>query len=70
MSLGLPRPGAQYSQGDEANARGLIEAADAQNMKIRQDVNISKRRLILQSPDGNLWSVEVSNAGALSTVAI
>lgn len=68
--MNLPRPGQQFNQADEANARGILEQADAQNMKIRQDVNISKRRLILQSPNGDLWSVVVSNAGALSTVAL
>lgn len=68
--MNLPRPGAQYSQTDEANARQEIEKADGQNMKIRQDVNISKRRLILQSPDGNLWSVTVGNTGTLGTTAL
>lgn len=68
--MNLPRPGAQYDAGNESNTRGILELADGQNMKLRQDVNISKRRLILQSPNGNLWSVVVSNAGALSATAL
>lgn len=68
--MNLPRPGQQYDPNNEANARGLIEAADGQNMKKTQDVDISKRRLILQSPDGTLFSVTVADDGTLSTTAL
>ena len=70
MSLSLPQPSAQYDQNNEAQARSEMMRADDQNMKKTQDVDISKRRLILQSPDGNLWSVTVGNTGTLSAVAL
>lgn len=44
--------------------------ADDQNMKKTQDVVITGRRLILPSPDGNLWEISVSNAGVISAVAL
>jgi len=37
MKLALPRPSAAYDPGNKAQARALIEQADAQNIK-RQDV--------------------------------
>ena len=37
MKLALPKPSGGYNAGNEAQARALIEQADAQNVK-RQDV--------------------------------
>lgn len=43
-----------------------------QNLDISGAPDAAGRRphLILRSPDGNLWQVEVDNAGALSTTLI
>lgn len=68
--MNLPRPGNAYDQANEADARRQIGDADKQNMKKSADVEIVRRRLILQSPNGNLWSVTVGNTGTLSTVAL
>jgi hypothetical protein len=68
--LNLPRPGNSYDQANEADTRRQISESDTQNMKKSADVSIVRRRLILQSPNGSLWSVVVSNAGALSATAI
>lgn len=68
--MNLPRPPEKYDASNESSARGLIEAADAQNMKKTQDVQIVRRRLILQSPSGALWSITVGDTGTISAVAL
>lgn len=50
--------------------RRQIEQADKQNHKKDRDIYVSPGRLILTSPDGTEYSVEVDNAGALSTSAV
>jgi len=50
--------------------RQQIERADKQNHKKDRDIYVSPGRLILTSPDGTKYSVEVDNAGALSTSAV
>ena len=50
--------------------RRQIEQADRENHKRGQDVEIGDGRLILTSPDGTRYSVEVDNAGNLSATAV
>lgn len=68
--MNLPRPSDKYDATNEAQTRGTLETADGQNMKKTADVAIIRRRLILQSPNGSLFSIVVSNAGALSATAL
>lgn len=70
MSLTLPKPSPQYDAGNEAQTRSAMESNDGELMRKRQDVDITNRRLILQSPDGTLWSVTVDNAGTISAASI
>lgn len=43
---------------------------DERNRKVGQDVRLLVgERIILKSPDGSRWAIEVDNAGALSTTA-
>jgi len=67
--LNLPRPSPQYDVINEGQARATLERNDKELMRKTQDVEIVRRRLILQSPNGALWSVTVSNAGVLSATA-
>ena len=54
--------------------RSFQESAyvDYKDVVISGEPDIAGRRphLVLRSPDGNLWRVEVDNAGALSTTLI
>lgn len=59
-----------YDPKREAERQRVLEEADNQNRKTRQDVAIGGNRLLLRSPDGAIWSVVVDNAGALSAVAV
>lgn len=68
--MNLPQPGPQYDVRNEAQTRQSIEAADKQNRKSLQDVEIGRQRLILKSPDGSRWSITVDNLGALSATAL
>ena len=43
----LPRPGPTYDAHDEAQARALIEQADAQNIKLGQDVEVAGKAVLI-----------------------
>lgn len=47
-----------------------LEKADALNHKRNRDIEVGQARLILTSPNGTRYSVEVDNAGNLSTSAV
>lgn len=68
MTLPIAPPA--YSVDDQRRTRAAIERADKQNRKLRQDIEITSERLILSSPNGSRWVLTVSNAGALSAVAL
>lgn len=68
MKLRIP-PQA-YSRQAETERNGQIERADAENHKRGRDVEVGDARLILKSPNGQRWSVTVSDAGAISATAI
>lgn len=68
--LNLPRPAPQYSAADEGQTRAILERNDKELMRKTQDVEIVRRMLVLQSPNGDLWSVMVSNTGTLSAIAL
>lgn len=60
-----------YSREDQDRLRADLDKMDGKNRKTGQDVEIAgSERLILASPNGSRWSVVVSNAGALSAVAL
>lgn len=66
----LPNPPDRYTPSTEGARNREIEQADAQNYKRDRDVLIVGNRLVLRSPDGTLFQIEVSNAGALSATAL
>ncbi len=69
MSL-LRAPDA-YSREDQDRLRTDLDKMDAANRKTGRDVEVAgSERLILSSPNGSRWSIRVSNAGALSAVAL
>ncbi len=69
--LRLARPNSDYNASSETNRNLQLEQADRANFKHFEDVDLANNeRLILVSADGTRYSVVVSNAGALSTVAI
>ncbi len=70
MSLNLPQPMSAYDKSNEQQARNLMEQADRQNQKRTADIEVDGRLLVLISPNGTRYSVVVSNAGVLSTVAL
>lgn len=66
----LPASKPTYAQVDDQTARSLIERADAENHKRNRDIEVSPGRLIIKSPDGTRYSIEVSNAGVISATAL
>jgi len=68
--MSLPSPPEKYDRPDQMKTRSMLERMDRQNHKKGQDVEVAGgARLILSSPDGSRWSIEVDNAGAISAVA-
>jgi len=66
----LPKPQNQYDVRDESVTRSILEQADRQNVKFNRDYDVADGRIILTSPNGTRYAIEVDNAGALSTTAI
>lgn len=70
MSLSLPKPAPAYDPRDQAQLRRTLEREDRNNRKTSADVEVGANRLVLKSPNGARWSITVSNAGAVSAVAL
>lgn len=66
----LPLPTLAYNKLAEQRRNGLIEQADAENHKRGRDVEIGQGRLILTSPDGTRFEIEVDNAGTITATSL
>lgn len=66
----LPASRSSYTQMDDQTARSMLERADAENHKRNRDIEVSPGRLIIKSPNGTRYSIEVSNAGVISATAL
>jgi hypothetical protein len=66
----LPSAKPNYNQPDDQTLRNMLEKADAENHKRSRDVEISPGRLIIKSPDGTRWSIEVDNSGAITAASL
>ena len=66
--MNLPQPLKDYSSANEAQTRSLIELELMQLQRKSQDY--APTRLILKSPNGSRWQIEVSNVGVLSATAL
>jgi hypothetical protein len=66
----LPTPGSNFDQRAETQRNLLIEQADDLNRKKNQDIELRNERLILQSPDGTRFALQVDNSGNLSASSI
>lgn len=67
MALTLPRAPGAYDPRGEQTVRGLIEAADRDNLKRGRDLDLGNATvgLILVSPDGSRWRLTVADDGTL-----
>ena len=66
----LPHPPPAYDVRDQAESRSVTERAIGKAHKRGEDVEVGDSRLIMKSPDGNRWSITVSNAGVLGATAL
>jgi hypothetical protein len=66
----LSAPPAIYDPFNEGHMRATLMREDSRNRKKDEDVDMGASKLILISPNGTRYAVMVSNAGALSTVAL
>ena len=66
----LPAAPERYSDIDTNKMNLLIEQADQLNHKKNQDVEVGAARLILKSPNGTRYSIEVDNSGNVGATAL
>lgn len=64
MNLGVPS--GKYDTTDQAQMRSTLQQADKRNMKI----GASFPEIIMSAPNGSLWRLSVSNAGATVWTAV
>lgn len=66
----LGKPPEAYNQLEQARLRAALEQADAQNLKKGADILMGgSERIVLYSPNGTAYALQVNNAGTLSTAA-
>ena len=64
----LPLPGPTYDRSRQAQANNLLERADALNRKKGRGVELEPgESLIMRSPDGTRWRVQIQNDGSITT---
>lgn len=69
--MNLQPPPLGYDPSFENERNRNLEAEDLMNRKKRQDVEVAQNeRLILSSPNGTRYKIEVSNAGVLSATSL
>ena len=66
----LPNVGEQYEAQNERQRNLTIELADVQNVKRDQDIEVGAARLIIKSPNGTRYELEVSNSGTVSASTV
>lgn len=66
----LPIAPAGYSQTDQAQVRAQLEMESSLVHRKNADMEVGLGRLILQSPNGTRYSVEVDNSGNLTITAL
>lgn len=71
MRVSLPNPGVRYFQEEERARNDAIERAFRDALSNREHIEIvPPRQLILYSPDGTRWKIEVDNSGVVSGTAL
>jgi hypothetical protein len=66
VSLRLPKPPGQYDRDDQAQVRGALERADAQNLKR----GVAVTYILLSKADGTVGKLTVNGSGVLTWTAI
>jgi hypothetical protein len=66
----LPPSPESYTRDADQTMRSMLQQANDQNHKRLRDVEISPGRLIIKSPDGTRWSIEVDNSGNVSATSL
>lgn len=68
--MSVPFAPAAYSQRDMNEARAEVKRELDRRHKRGVDLELGAERLIMRSPNGDRWSVVVSDAGVISAVAL
>ncbi len=66
----LPNPPDEYDITYMFDLASLVVSEESVAVKTDRDNVFDKGTLIIRSPDGNYFKIDVSNAGTLSTTAI
>lgn len=68
--MSLPFAPTGYDQRDQNETRAEVQRELDRRHRRGVDLELSSDRLILRSPNGSRFALAVSNAGALSAVAL
>lgn len=69
--MNIPRPPERYDRRVEDERNRIIEQADRENRKKAEHVRIlDPYKLILASPDGTEWEIEVDNSGNIAATSL
>ena len=66
----LPNPPDEYTKEYMFDLASLVVDEESVSVKTDRDNVFDKGTLIIRSPDGSYFKIDVSNAGTLSTTAI
>ena len=71
MTIVLPTVKPQYVAQDQSVRDEALKRLDSEALKRNQDIELQPgQKLVLRSPNGARWRLDVSNAGALTATAL
>jgi hypothetical protein len=68
--MNLQQPGQVWDRLKEIQRNEEIRRADQENHKRGRDIDVAPGRLLLTSPDGTRWQVDLDNAGGVSFTSL
>jgi len=69
-TVNLPRPYARYDEAAERRRNEVLETELNDRVARFDDIETTVNRIILTSPDGKRWVLEVGNTGAVSSTEL
>lgn len=68
--INIPLAPLEYDQRFQTDLNEAVNELDENTLKLDQDNFIVTGSIVLQSPDGTLYKLQVANGGALSATAV
>ena len=68
--INLPLAPSEYDQQFQTDLNEAVNELDGNTLKLDQDNFIVNGGIVLRSPDGTLYKLQVANGGALSATSV